>query len=119
MDNLKGNPSLSIRDLEAQKGLAASHTTVAQRSPSDGGPLKPWSTSLGLFGKEKSHCLTKPKPRGCHWMSNLSKMQRLLIKFVIALVIVGAMVGIGVGISLRVGGGVYKDQNSTAKIGNV
>lgn len=121
MDHSKGKSSfhLSVRDLEAQKGLAASHTTVAQRSPSDGGTLKPWSKSIALFGKEKSPCLTKPKPRGCHCMSNLSRMQRLLIKFVIALVIVGAMVGIGVGISLRVGGGVYKNQNSTAKIGNV
>lgn len=72
-----------------------------------------------MFGKEKSRCLTKPKPRGCHCMANMPKGQKLLIKFLIALLIVGAMVGIGVGISLKVGGGVYKNQNSTAKIGNV
>ncbi|ERF75404.1 hypothetical protein EPUS_00197 [Endocarpon pusillum Z07020] len=121
MDNFKSKTSLhvSVRDLEAQNGLTPSQTNDPRPSPADGGALKPWTTNAGIFGREKSRCLTKPKQRGCHCMSNLPKRQKFLIKLLIALVIVGAMVGIGVGISLRVGGGVYKDENSTAKIGNV
>ncbi|KAF7506362.1 hypothetical protein GJ744_011828 [Endocarpon pusillum] len=121
MDNFKSKSSLhvSVRDLEAQNGLTPSQTNDPRPSPADGGALKPWTTSMGILGREKSRCLTKPKQRGCHCMSNLPKSQRFLIKLLIALVIVGAMVGIGVGISLKVGGGVYKNQNSTAKIGNV
>jgi hypothetical protein len=121
MDNFKSKSSLhvSVRDLEAQSGLTPSQTNDPRPSPADGGTLKPWTTGTSMFGREKSRCLTKPKPRGCYCMSNLPKRQKLMIKLLIALVIVGAMVGIGVGISLRVGGGVYKNENSTAKIGNV
>jgi hypothetical protein len=72
-----------------------------------------------MFGREKSRCPTKPKPRRCRCMSGLPKRQRLLIKLLIALVVIGAMVGVGVGISLRVGGGVYKSQNTTSEIGSV
>lgn len=41
------------------------------------------------------------------------------MKILIALVIVGAMVGVAVGISLRVGGGVYRGQNRMGEIGEV
>lgn len=121
IDNYKSKSSLhvSVRDLEAQNGLTPAHTNDPRPSPVDMGKLKPWTTSTSMFGREKSRCLTKPKPRRCSCMSNLPKRQKLLIKVLIALVIIGAMVGIGVGISLRVGGRVYKNQNSTTKIGNV
>ncbi len=121
MENFKSKSSLhvSVRDLEAQNSLTPPQTNDPRPSPADGGALKPWRTSVSIFGRDKSRCLTKPKQRGCHCMSDLPKRQKFLIKLLIALVIVGAMVGIGVGISLKVGGGVYKNQNSTAKIGNV
>lgn len=61
--------------------------------------------------------MTKPKRRGCWWLTQLPPRQRLLAKFLIALVIVGAAVGIAVGISIRVHGGVYKSNNSTTQIG--
>jgi hypothetical protein len=121
MDYFKSKSSLhvAVRDLEAQNGLTPSQSTQARPNPGDTGTLKPWTTPTSIFGRDKSRCLTKPKPRGCSCVSNLPKRQKLLLKILIALVIVGAMVGIGVGISLRVGGGVYKDQNSTSKIGTV
>jgi hypothetical protein len=120
-DNLRAKSSLhvSVRDLEAQNGLTPSHSAEVRPSPNDGGALRPWTTSTSIFGREKSRCLTKPKPRRCQCMSDLPRRQKLLIKILIALIIIGAMVGIGVGISLKVGGRVYKDQNSTAKIGTV
>jgi hypothetical protein len=121
IENYKSKSSLhvSVRDLEAQNGLTPSQTIDARPNPGDAGTLRPWTTSTSIFGREKSRCLTKPKPRGCHCMSNMPKRQKLLIKLLIALVVIGAMIGIGIGISLKVGGRVYKNQNSTAKIGTV
>lgn len=119
-DNFRSKSSLhvSIRDLEAQNALTPCDTPEAQPNPSTR-VHKPWTTRSNIFGREKSRCLTKPRQRGCHWLSNLPKRQKLLIKILIALVIVGAMIGVGVGISLKVGGRVYKDRNSTAQIGSV
>lgn len=47
---------------------------------------------------------------------NLSKTQILLVKILIALFIVGAAVGIGIGISKAVGAGVWKNDNSRTNI---
>lgn len=121
-ENLKAKTSLhvSVRDLEAQNALTPTQTIDARPSPGgDAGTLRPWTSSTSIFGREKSRCLTRPKPRRCSCMSNLPRRQKLLVKLLIALVIIGAMVGIGVGISLKVGGGVYKNENSTSKIGTV
>lgn len=47
---------------------------------------------------------------------NLSKLQFLLVKILIALFIVGVAVGIGIGISKAVGVGVWKSNNSRTDI---
>jgi len=56
---------------------------------------------------------------GKRWnpMRKLNKRQKLWAKILIALVIVGAAVGIGVGISKAVGGGVWKSANEQTQIG--
>jgi len=56
--------------------------------------------------------------RGCNPMRNLSKKQKLWIKILIAMVIVGAAVGLGIGISKATGSGVFKTTNSQTAIGN-
>jgi hypothetical protein len=120
MDRSKTSLHVCVQDLEAQNGLTPLQTNEVRPSPADSGALRPWTTRTSMFSRTgKSPCLTKPKPRGCAWLSNMPRKQRLLVKLLIALVIVGAMVGIGVGVSLRVGGGVYKNQNSTSKIGSM
>lgn len=58
------------------------------------------------------------KNRGCNPMRNLSKKQRLWVKILIAMIIVGAAVGLGIGISKATGSGVFKTTNSQASIGN-
>ena len=45
---------------------------------------------------------------GCALLERLSAQQRFWLKVVVALVVVGAAVGIGVGISRAVGAGVWK-----------
>lgn len=49
----------------------------------------------------------------------MSKKQKFWVKVLIAVVIVGAITGLGVGITKAVGGGVFRtSNNSSAPIGN-
>ncbi|KAH0542221.1 hypothetical protein FGG08_003343 [Glutinoglossum americanum] len=54
----------------------------------------------------------------CNPMRGLTKKQKLCMKILIALLVVAAAVGIGVGISRAVGGGVWKNNNETRPIGD-
>ena len=58
------------------------------------------------------------KSEGCSPMRNLSKKQRLWVKILIALLIVGGAIAIGVGVSKAVGAGVWKSINNQAQIGS-
>lgn len=66
----------------------------------------------------KRNNLLMKKRRGCSPWRNLSKKQKLWAQIIIAFIIVGAAVGIGVGISKAVGGGVWKSNNSQTTIGD-
>lgn len=85
------------------------------------GKLKLWpgrlSQILRLQRPPKKKSMIRPRTKSYGCLAGLSKRQRLLVKLLIAMVIVGAMVAVGVGISLKVGGGVYKSNNQTSKIG--
>ena len=58
------------------------------------------------------------KSRGCNPMRTLSKKQKLWMKVLIAMIIVGAAIGLGIGISKATGSGVFKTTNSQATIGD-
>ncbi|KAL2421164.1 hypothetical protein ABEF95_003855 [Exophiala dermatitidis] len=105
-------PQVAVRDVEASASDLSPSITQEKRDAQQKASLK-----LGFWARKKQRCMTKPKPRGCGWLARLPPRQRLLVKVVIALVIIGAMVGIAVGISIRVHGGVYKNNNSTTPIG--
>ncbi|KIW72028.1 hypothetical protein PV04_00252 [Phialophora macrospora] len=70
-----------------------------------------------MFWKTQKQCMTKPRQRGCAWLSRLSPRQRIVVKILIGLLVVGVAVAIAVGISIKVGGGVYKSNNTTSEIG--
>lgn len=67
--------------------------------------------------KKKGNLLMRDRNR---WnpMRKLNKRQKLWAKIFIALLIIGAAVGIGIGISKAVGGGVWKSANEQAPIGH-
>ncbi|MCJ1366339.1 hypothetical protein MMC16_005467 [Acarospora aff. strigata] len=67
--------------------------------------------------KKKDNLLCRNKHR---WnpMRKLSKKQKLWVKISIALLIVGAAVGLGIGISKAVGAGVWKSTNEQRPIGS-
>ncbi|MCJ1288824.1 hypothetical protein MMC34_000354 [Xylographa carneopallida] len=56
--------------------------------------------------------------RGCSPLSKLSKKQKLLVKILIALFIVGAVTAIAVGVSKAVNAGVYKSNSQQTQIGS-
>ena len=58
------------------------------------------------------------KSRGWSPWGKLNKKQKLWAKILVGLIIIGAAVGIGVGISKAVGGGVWKGINSQVPIGD-
>lgn len=73
-----------------------------------------WPGKLQLQRKN----LLMEKRRGCSPWRNLTKKQKLWAQILIAFIIIGAAVGIGVGISKAVGGGVWKSNNSQTPIGD-
>jgi hypothetical protein len=65
--------------------------------------------------KKKKPCMTKPRQRSRLWAS-MSQKQKLGLKLLLAVVLVGAIVGLAVGISKRVGGGIVKNNNQVSNI---
>lgn len=68
--------------------------------------------------KHKRSLMMERRKGGCSPLRGLSKNQKLWAKIIIALVVIGAAVGIGIGISKAVGAGVWKNANSQGKIGS-
>lgn len=82
-----------------------------------GVPSTPRKRSLDVHGGLRRSKLWTEKKRRCNCFSSLSKRQRLMAKLVLALFIVGAMIGIAMGITAAVGGGVWKSANVRGSLG--
>ncbi|EEH04036.1 conserved hypothetical protein [Histoplasma capsulatum G186AR] len=78
-------------------------------------PIKP---SMDCQGSDRGLWRVGPNnaQKKSKWLGRLSRKQRLVVKVLIALFIAGAMVGIGLGISISLGGGVWKSKNQQAEI---
>jgi len=61
--------------------------------------------------------LAMKKSRVCSPLRNLSKRQRLWVKILIGIFIVGVAVGVGIGISKATGTGVWKSSTQQTQIG--
>lgn len=101
------------RDLEA--GVPLSAATTQQPKISIDGRVKEctmWPSRQAVLDKRKTY----KRSRGCNLFKNLTIKQRLWAKIVIALLVVAAAVGLGVGISRAVGGGVWAGQGKSKEI---
>lgn len=101
------------RDVEA--GLPLSTATTQQPKSSVDGRVKEctmWPSRQAVIDQRKTYKRT----RGCNLFKNLTSKQRLWAKIVIALLVVAAAVGLGVGISRAVGGGVWAGQGKSKEI---
>lgn len=101
------------RDLEAGTPLSAA--TTQQPKVSVDGRVKEctmWPSRQAVMDQRKVY----KRQRGCNLFKNLTSKQRLWAKIVIALLVVAAAVGLGVGISRAVGGGVWAGQGKSKEI---
>jgi hypothetical protein len=71
-----------------------------------------WPSRQAVLDKRKSY----QRKRGCAFFRNMTSKQRLWAKIIIALLVVAAAVGLGVGISRAVGGGVWAGDGKSKDI---
>jgi hypothetical protein len=77
----------------------------------------PMSHKISLDAQNpKCRLWIKSNRGGIAWLRKLSRKQRFAVKLLFALVIVGTMVGIALGISVAVGGGVWRPHNQQSPI---
>ncbi|KAF2265598.1 hypothetical protein CC78DRAFT_181792 [Lojkania enalia] len=103
------------KDLEAGAPLSAA--TTQNPKVSVDGRLKEctmWPTRQTILDKKKMN----RRARGCNLFRSLNSKQRLWAKIIIALLVVAAAVGLGVGISRAVGGGVWAGNGQSKQIPN-
>lgn len=103
------------RDLEA--GVPLSAATTQNPKVSVDGRVKEctmWPSRQTITEKRKM----SRRAKGCNLFRSLNSKQRLWAKIIIALVVVAAAVGLGVGISRAVGGGVWSGQGQSKPIPN-
>ncbi|KAH7401862.1 hypothetical protein DE146DRAFT_716150 [Phaeosphaeria sp. MPI-PUGE-AT-0046c] len=101
------------RDIEAGTPLSAA--TTQQPKVSVDGRVKEctmWPSRQAVMDQRKVH----KRARGCNLFKTLTSKQRLWAKIIIALLVVAAAVGLGVGISRAVGGGVWAGQGKSKEI---
>jgi hypothetical protein len=109
----KTHLNVTERDLEA--GLPLSTATTQQQKSSVDGRVKEctmWPSRQAVLDQRK----TTKRTRGCKLFKNLTTKQRLWVKIIIALILVAAAVGLGVGISRAVGGGVWAGNGQNKEI---
>ena len=71
------------------------------------------------FRKQHEAMLKSKRHNSCSPFNRLSKKQRFWVKILLAIVVIGAITGLGVGITKAVGGGVFRtSSNSSAPIGD-
>ncbi len=112
-EQLKSEPNVHIQvhetDLEA--GHSRKSLDLSRKS-------RECTTRSGRNALKKKGNLLMCERHQWNPMRKLNKRQKLWAKIIIALLIVGAAVGIGIGISKAVGAGVWKSTNEQAPIGN-
>jgi hypothetical protein len=131
------NPSPTRLSLDAQKSesrrdvhlipaydtdLEAASTPPASAISCDKPVAKPnannfhcavWPNQHAMRMKKKAMRRAKGRYMMCGWLAPLSKPTRITIKTLFALVLIGAAVGIAIGISKAVGGGVWRNSHNT------
>ncbi|CBX97091.1 hypothetical protein IAQ61_007966 [Plenodomus lingam] len=112
----KSHLDVKVHDLEmGANGVPLSVASTQQPKVSVDGRVKEcsmWPSRQAVMDKRKSY----QRKRGCAFFRNLTNKQRMWAKIVIALLVVAAAVGLGVGISRAVGGGVWAGNGKSKEI---
>jgi hypothetical protein len=118
--NINQIPTHYDNDLEAGLSPPTSAGTLDKpvpKSKTGNFHCSVWPDRQDLKMKKKAMRRDKGRYMLCGWMARLSKTQRIWVKIIFAAVVIGAAVGIAIGITKAVGGGVWKNsQNTNAPI---
>lgn len=109
--------AVTTHERDPEAGVPLSAATTQQPKSSVDGRVKEctmWPSRQAVMDQRKTYKRTK----GCNLFRNLTSKQRLWAKIIIALIVVAAAVGLGVGISRAVGGGVWAGQGRNKEIPN-
>ncbi|KAH8598137.1 hypothetical protein B0O99DRAFT_650484 [Bisporella sp. PMI_857] len=98
--------------LTPQKTKASAMTGLLNNK-SDPKDCSVWPGQAALKRKKKMMRKERGKHMLCGWMAGMPKRNQIIIKIFFALLVIGAAVGIGVGISKAVGGGVWKNKSNS------
>ena len=103
-----------VRDVEACKSLSPATTHQTPKVSVDGRVKEctMWPSRQAVMDKRK----TDKRKRGCAAFKGMTRKQRLWVKIIIALLVIAAAVGLGVGISRAVGGGVWAGAGKNKEI---
>ncbi|KAI8935756.1 hypothetical protein NX059_007276 [Plenodomus lindquistii] len=112
----KTHLDVKVHDLEmGANGVPLSVASTQQPKLSVDGRVKEctmWPSKQAVMDKRKSY----QRKRGAAFFRNLTNKQRMWAKIVIALLVIAAAVGLGVGISRAVGGGVWAGNGKSKDI---
>ncbi|KAL6706880.1 hypothetical protein ACN47E_005023 [Coniothyrium glycines] len=110
----KTHLDVAIHDLETGVPLSVASTQQPPKVSVDGRVKEctMWPSRQAVMDKRKSY----QRKRGCAFFRSLTIKQRMWAKIIIALLVVAAAVGLGVGISRAVGGGVWAGQGQSKEI---
>ncbi|KIW01787.1 uncharacterized protein PV09_06959 [Verruconis gallopava] len=106
-------PHITTHDLESQRELG-----LALTGSSRTGCKRKEDSMWPSLKTQKARAKQQKREKSCNPMARMGRKQKLIATLVIALLVVGAAVGIGVGVSKAVGGGVTQVGGGTRPIGD-
>ena len=111
----ESNLHLPLYHHDLESGSKITHASVADAAPDHPTHYhrddKVWPCSRQ---KEKTLLEKQQSKKGCSPFSRMSKKQKFWVQAIIAVIIVGAFTGLGLGISKAVGGGVFKNSHDSS-----
>jgi hypothetical protein len=96
---------------KTEAGGSSHMALLKSKSRKDDCPV--WPGQQQMKKKKKMMRKERGKHNLCGWMAGMSKTTQMWIKISIALLVIGAAIGIGIGVSKAVGGGIWKSSNNT------
>jgi hypothetical protein len=100
-EQLKVEVKIASRGYNSQDLESGSRSVYKQSMDANGRTSKLWA-------KDKRHC---------GWMDSMTKKQKIAVKAFLAVLIIGGMIGIALGITAAVGGGVWRSNHRQSSIG--
>lgn len=106
-DNMKSESKTNISYYEHDVEACRSNSMTNALSPYSYGPSQQPCSMWPGRKQLKDNRKALKKTRGCQPLARFDKKTRIMIKIAIGLLLVGLIIGVGVGISKAVGGGIW------------